>query len=447
MLCAIPVEICNRELDGVIYLAMHLAKQGMPTLFGERMVHEYIFRLNKDEPVIFFDSDFSPETCQKVMDSGGQVFNLSAEGLVPEGWEGLPVYRNVSNSVTNICAWGKATGKILQSILPEEKKHLVKITGYPSFDLMFEKFIPFYNSDKIIAKHGDDYIMVNTNFAMFNLKMSLKKYLKMLGKMKEWDVFNDSEMQKGIMEEWENQKQLFAEFKPLVRALAKEFPNRHIIVRPHPMESHQLYQDSFKDLSNVFVDNKDPVRHWIASAAAVVHHDCTTGAEALAMKKLVIGYRPIFNKEKTCRVMSRMGIHTTNINEVIQAIRHEKMPLEHYKTQLEILRSYFANCEQDSAETIASLAAQYANPEKTWKPQPLNWVENYKCWRKYASKLLRSIQPGHNGRKVRYALEKFPRLPFSEIENRVNRLRTVVPNLPQVNVSQLALNTFMIEPK
>ena len=55
MLCAIPMEIATRELDRVLYLALHLAKCGLPTLFGERMVHEYLFRLNEERSVVYSD--------------------------------------------------------------------------------------------------------------------------------------------------------------------------------------------------------------------------------------------------------------------------------------------------------------------------------------------------------------------------------------------------------
>lgn len=447
MLCAIPIEICNRELDGIIYLALHLAKKGMPTLLGERMVHEYIFRINANEPVIYFDSDFSPTVGKKVISTGGVVFNLSAEGLVKKEWKGLPIYRNISDSVTTICAWGEETADVIKTALPEDKTSLVEVTGYPSFDLMFDKFSPYYISEKIVAEHGDNYLMVNTNFARFNLKMSLDKYLKMLGKMDEWKLYNTPEMQKGIMEEWNNQKNLFSEFKQLVQALSREFPDRHIVVRPHPMEGLQLYKDCFKDLPNVFVTNDSPVRHWISSAGAVIHHDCTTGAEALAMNKLVIGYRPIFNKKKTCRIMSKIGVHATTTKEVIQAVHAGTMPEEQRLLQLEALHPFFANFGQTAAEHIASLAATHAEPTKVWLPKPLNLFENIKCWRKHVSKILRSYQPGHNGRKVRYALDKFPRLPFAEIENRVTRLQAIEPDLPPVEVTSLALNTFLIAPK
>jgi surface carbohydrate biosynthesis protein len=440
------MEISNRELDGTLYLALHLAKKGMPTLLGERMVHEYLFRLHDGAPVIYFDSDLNPGVGQRVLDSGGRVFNLSSEGLVKKESLGLPGYTRFSDTVTGFCAWGEAPAETIRSALPAEKASLVKATGYPSFDLLSERFHPYYASEEIVRAHGKNFIMVNTNFSLFNLKMSLKKYMKMLGRMKEWKVYNDSKVQSHLMKGVEHEGKMFAEFRALIRALAQAFPDRHVVVRPHPMEGHTLYKGSFRDLDNVFVDSRGPVRRWIESAAVVVHHDCTTGAEALLMNKLVIGYRPFINAAHSCSVMSRIGVQVTTVEEAIQVVREGRMPEDQYRSQLDVLRPYFSNLEQNSAESIASYVAQYADPAKVWTPRPLGAWESFKCWRKYASKLLRCLQPGHNGRKVRYALEKFPRLPFAEVQSRVERMRVIEPDLPRVRLTSLALNTFLIEP-
>ncbi|MDK2956423.1 MAG: hypothetical protein PWQ57_1919 [Desulfovibrionales bacterium] len=74
------MEILDRELDGVLYLALHLAKQGMPVLFGERMVHEYLFRINAGSPVVYFDQDQNEDVNRRIVDEGGLVVNLNAEG-------------------------------------------------------------------------------------------------------------------------------------------------------------------------------------------------------------------------------------------------------------------------------------------------------------------------------------------------------------------------------
>lgn len=446
MLCAIPIEIANRELDGVVYLAMHLARQGFPVLFGERMVEEYVFRLNPGKPVIYFDQDQNTRNNNRVLDAGGVVFNLSTEGLIMADSIERGVYREVVPSVTRLCLWGSRQAEILGKVLPEDMAERVEVTGHPSFDLLGEGVRGYYHDEAIIREHGDDYILVNTNFSLYNMKMDLKRYLRMLGRMTEWTMYQDPEVQAGIWASREYQQRVFDSFIEMVGFLAERFPERHVVVRPHPMEKLDAYANAFAGFDNVFVNNSGSVRKWIASSGCVIHHDCTTGLEALLMGKPVIGYRAVFDEAHTCRLQGSIGIEARNLEAVAEAVERGAMPKADLEAQMDQLRPYIANPEGGAAERIARLAAELDGGRENWRPERLGLVEACKCWRKHLSKLLRARQPGHNGRKVRYALEKFPRIPVRHVQECVNRFREIDPGLPQVEVRHLALNTYLIDP-
>ena len=320
------------------------------------------------------------------------------------------------------------------------------MTGHPSFDLLGEGIRDYYRDEEIVAEHGDDYILVNTNFSMFNMKMDLKRYLSMLGRMKEWKMYQDPAVQASVWASKDYQQKVFESFIDLVRFLSARFPDRHVILRPHPMERLEPYADAFAGLGNVFVRTSGSVRRWIATASCVIHHDCTTGMEALLMGKLVVGYRSVFDEAHTCRLQASIGINARTREEVAQAIVGGGMSPDMLDEQLDLLRPFIANLEFNGADRLAHLAASLAGGRAAWKPEPLGLAESFKCWRKHFSKLVRSRQPGHNGRKVRYALEKFPRIPVSHVQECVRRFREVDPGLPEVRLRHLALNTYFIEP-
>lgn len=447
MLCAMPLEIANRELDGALYLAMKLAQKGLPTLIGERMVNEYIFRLNKGKPVIYFDQDHAIKANKKVLDAGGAVINMSSEGLVFEDTRTLPVYANVSGAVSEMCVWGESQMETIRKTLPQDRRHILRLTGTPLFDMLGERFIPYYRKKSIVEQHGENYILINTNFNMYNMRMDLDKYFRMLGRMDEWRLYNDEKVQKNLYRLREYQEVVADTFFDLVRKLTTEFPDRHIIIRPHPTEDLKLYKRNLGDLQNVFVTNESSVRHWIATAGAVIHHDCTTGTEAFLMGKLVISYRAEFDENIVFKMLADIGLDVRSPEEAVEAIRQGQMPQDIASEQLESLKPFFANLTMDASEEISEVAMQYADSTRIWLPEPLGLVENFKCWRKYASKLLRACQPGHNGRKVRFAMSKFPRLPFKNVRDRIDNLRKVDPNLPEVDLTSLALNTFLIIPQ
>lgn len=445
MLCAIPIEIAMRELDGVLYLALHLAARGLPTLLGERMVNRYV--LSSGKPVIYFDSDQDVSVNTAVLASGGVVLNLNPEGL--NQWDRNEVVDNhlrILSCVSRICAWGEHQARMFRSRMPADKAELVTVTGYPSFDLACRKFLPYYRDESLVRRHGEDYTLINTSFTC-NHVMGFDYYISMLGRMKEWRIYRDEQFMSFMRRTAEYQRQLLEPFAELARSLATRFPERHVIIRPHPVENMDFYRDRTRDLPNVFVDRSGSVRNWIASAGAVVHHDCTTGLEALLMGKPLIQYRPIFDEELAAPLVSHLGAPAENAEEVI-SLAADTGQAAFGGAQCEALRPHFANLRQNASRVIADLAASFAarGPE-TWLPRPPGLWESLSCWRKYASKLLRARQPGRNGRKVRYALAKFPRTSVEEIRNRIERMRTIEPDLPRVDVEHLTLNTFLVKPE
>lgn len=447
MLCAIPIEIASRELDGVIYLALHLAKRGLPTLFGERMVTQYV--KHNDRPVLYFDIEQYAPMNRKVLDSGGLVFNLNVEGFAFLcDTKFISIFEHIQNDVTKICLFGQKQYDIVCENLPDLPTDLFVPTGHQSFDLAKERFTPYYRNEKIVSAHGDNYILVNANNGIFNHAMGFEYYLKMLQGMDEWEIYRDEEYQKWLRKQMEYQREMAEAKIVMVKHLAKRFPDRHIIVRPHPTENKAYYSDALVGYSNVYVDNSGQVREWIATAAFIIHHDCTTSLEALLMGKPVIQYRPIYNEEYNDALLAQNGVQAQSVEEVESIILTGDMPEELRKEQLARLEPYLMNISASASEKVADMAAEMANliPE-TWIPESPSLWGSIKCWRKHLSKVLRSKQPGRNGRKVSYALNKFPRLPLSEVQKRVDKLREIEPSLPDVDVTHLTLNTFLMQPQ
>lgn len=447
MLCAIPIEIVNRELDAVLYLALHLAGRGLPTLMGDYMVRRWVFRFDKGKPVIYFDQDQSLRDNQAVLDAGGVVFNLNQEGLVLEDSLEQADYARAVRALTMLFAWGEAGRRNILRRIPEDRHSLVKVTGHPSFDLANERFVPFYRDPEIIAAHGEGHIQINTNFSYANLKMDLDRYIKMLSGMDEWKIYGDKAVQEYVWKLHDFQTGLLDKYIELAGVLADAFPDRHVVFRPHPMENRDRYVQAFRSLPNVFVDNAKPVRNWLASAGHVIHCDCTTGMEALLMGRPVIGYRPVENAELTNRLFAGIGVPADTPEAVAEAVRAGDMPAGMRRAQLATLSPYLANLEESAAGRIAEYAASCTSPDKVWLPRPLRWTERLECFRKHVSKLIRARQPGHNGRKVRYALEKFPPTNIAVLIDKVRRLREADPSLPEVRVEQVALNTFLMVPE
>lgn len=166
------------------------------------------------------------------------------------------------------------------------------------------------------------------------------------------------------------------------------------------------------------------------------------------MGKPVVQYRPILEEDRVSLILARAGLPAARPEEVAAVVRNGDLPADSRREMLEFFQPYLANITGDSSQIISALAAEQARalPQGAL-PRPLGAWDQLVCWRKHLSKLLRARQPGSNGRKVRYALNKFPRLSPGEIRGRLDRLRSLVPGLPRTSVKQMAMNTFLLEPQ
>ncbi len=440
------MEIANRELDAGLYLALHFAKRGLPTIFGERMVSRYVQGANA--PVIYIDIEQYAPINKKVLSDGGYVLNCNPEGFAfVKNAKFISTFDNIRGAVSDLCLWGDKQLEVVKKYLPEDMGDTLRVVGHPTFDLVNKRFIPYYRNESIVDSYGEDYILINTNFGVGNHAMGYANYTKMMKKMDEWKVFDDPDHIRHREKKGLYQEQAIGEFVRLVKQLSKNDPHRKVVLRPHPAENKDFYRQHFRDCPNVFVVSHGSVREWIATARAVIHHDCTTSIEALLMGKQVIQYRPVFDEKFIDPLLVSFGMVAENADQVEEFVQMQEMPLDIVDKQHELLRPFLANVTGSASERLGDMAKQYsAGTSESWIPEPLGLWGQIKCWRKHLSKVIRAKQPGRNGKKVSYALSKFPRLPLEVVQKKVEKLRAVEPSMPSVSIEQLALNTFLMRP-
>jgi hypothetical protein len=68
------------------------------------------------------------------------------------------------------------------------------------------------------------------------------------------------------------------------------------VVRPHPTESQEIYNDIAGRCERVKVTNAGNVVPWLLATKALIHNSCTTGVEASVMGVPAITYRASINE-------------------------------------------------------------------------------------------------------------------------------------------------------
>ncbi|OIQ49240.1 hypothetical protein BerOc1_01164 [Pseudodesulfovibrio hydrargyri] len=447
MLCAIPMETAVRELDGVLYLALHLARHSIPCLIGERMVNRIVS--SSPEPVIYFDTDHDRECARKVLDKGGKVINLHSEGINMFDAPSIlsPFIDNI-DSASAMCVWGQAQADLIAQNVEEQYRARVKGTGYPSFDLASSRFIDYYRKREIVDAYGEDYILINTNFSYGNNSMGLERWLEVVCQADNLDYFHHEQHRKFVYDLAEYQTTLVGAFVEMTKILSERFPDKWIVFRPHPSENVGFYSEAFDRNGNIAVTNRWSVRSWLATSGPVIHHDCTTGVEALLMGKHVINYRPIFEPGIAAPIPSLVGARAETPAQVMELIEAGSPSPDFVREQLQTVAPYFATVNGNASRTLAGIAADLGGGVPGVLPDSPAFRVAFGNWMKYVGRTIKSRLPDgwcdDRKRRARTALEKFPRIERRQMVALFDKLRRVEPDLPHVEVRKLCLNTFLI---
>lgn len=150
------------------------------------------------------------------------------------------------------------------------------VTGCPRFDYAAGSW------RDILKHHRKNYVLINANFPLVNPRFveSAKSELGVLtaaGWPSDYveNLLNDSKL-------------IFKRYVDLVRTLAKRFPNKLFLLRPHPFENSSTYIEMMRGLQNVEVDGEGGVLNVIHNAECVLHLNCGTAIEAILLDKVPI---------------------------------------------------------------------------------------------------------------------------------------------------------------
>jgi len=430
IVCYLPIEIKSRELDAKIYLALRLIEKGFSVVIGRKSGVNYNIFLNK-KPFVYFDKGISLSNWNfysAIRASRGQLVEIDEEGAVGPNLNGLIVSHNnpCSELFSLIFTWGKFQKKLIEDNCIKLKKSVLKPTGHPSFDLLHKDLIHYYSKlVKSKKRIEPGYILINTNFPTCNGNISFEESKKLNENAK---GLYTKEMKNFSDKLYKFQETNLLEFLKMIKNLSKSFPEKNIVVRPHPFERMEPYEQNLKYLKNVFVIKEGSAREFIVGAEAVIHYDCTTGIEAYIAGKKVISYCPFYDENFAAKIAMNISVKIVNSEDLIKYIKSnykdENNDSVYIKAEkLNDLSNFMANVSTNATDQIISNIEAICDNFENLKFNPLkrlyylqkikinNLISRIKGKLKYASINTQSIE---NNQKT-----KFPYLEAKEILERL----------------------------
>ena len=160
-------------------------------------------------------------------------------------------------------AWGERSRALIESA-PGYRGTPVHVTGNPRFDLLAERCRGFFDAEvaALRARFGE-FILINSNFGRIN-------YFVARNAVREGADGRLVNLDAGTEPFWRFRMTVFEALKAVLPVIARAFPNRQVVLRPHPAEAHEAWRAAAEGLPNVSIVHEGNVYPWILASAVTI---------------------------------------------------------------------------------------------------------------------------------------------------------------------------------
>ncbi len=328
----LPIETVARELDSKFVTAAALAGRGLRAVVAHK---ETAWRIGDESRRIvwvgknLFSDHSANHFADRLIGRGSAILFIQDEGGIfqVDTWihnvlqkQHVDLVR--SRNIDRVLMWGGRQKEVFDSYAPDSASSVV-VTGSPRFDLCLPQFswMTRESTDMIKARYGS-YILACTRFTAIAHSQGMHDPFRRKLNPRIWpDDYDAHKLGNLWFSKWRRDVHDFADFVFLVKSIAGKYPERRIVLRPHPSESIEFYEVAFSTVANVTVVREGDILSWLRGADLIVHSDCTTGIEGVIAGRPVLNYLPADapRGETDIEVAREAGIVVASLHDAMEA--------------------------------------------------------------------------------------------------------------------------------
>ena len=191
----------------------------------------------------------------------------------------------------------------------------------PRWDLLRPGLREFYEQEAaaLRAQFGS-FILINTNLGFTNSEKGSAEEIiaeqERLGKLSMANPKHVAYVNGILSMEAANRETILR----LIDELPKRFPDRRIVLRPHPSERLDTWRKQVDGHAVVDVIREGPAIPWILAADVLVHTNCTTGVEAAALDTPAVCVLPTETATNDRYLSNRVNPVARTVEETLNLI-------------------------------------------------------------------------------------------------------------------------------
>ena len=318
-----PMEMASRELDSRLLLAAIAASHGFEVVLGQKWLIER--NIEYMTPGVYLSKTLTvrdAKMLQRAKAAGYITAAIDEEipGLIVHDRKFWWVSRAAVDATDLIFLPGTYNSSAFAGVFGLEEGR-VRRASNPRWDLLRAGLRSVFAEEVAdLKRRYGDFILVNSNLGLTNSrKGDARQMIQGLIDQGKIDA-NDRDLLRDLddivaMEE-SNRASLIA----LMPEMARRFPDHRIILRPHPSEIVENWHAWIGGHDRIEVVREGAAVPWILAAHLLVHTNCTTGVEAVALDKPSICVAPLDNPANRRYLANVVNPVTTTVAATIREI-------------------------------------------------------------------------------------------------------------------------------
>ena len=444
----IPSENRTREFDAKLLTACCAVEAGYRVIVGSRHnIHLSIDRLPRST-YVGKDLRASSALMTRILTRlGHRIVAWDEEGLVyhtRDHYLAARVHAPVLHACKLLFAWGRDNAETWRNAAQYDGTPIEEV-GNPRIDLLRPELRAMHQANLgALQRQFGDYILVNSNFGGVNHVLSEADKI-VFGRLR---CANAAAYHREMLQ---HRRLLFAQFLDAVPALARAFPDTAIVVRPHPSENPQPWQELARANANVHVRHEGGIVPWLLGARAIVHNGCTTAIEGTILGRRVISYQPVVSGLYDIPLPNSLSEVATDLDGLIEQLRRgtpdsTRRPMTN--SARDILHRHIAALEGPlSSDRVVAAIGELGSPARRSRGAGL--LQGLRgciqaSTRRRRKTLVSDLADHKNG--AAYNAHRFQPISLAEVQTGIESLRQCLGRFGNVGARRLLPDVFELGP-
>jgi hypothetical protein len=234
-------------------------------------------------------------------------------------------------------------------------------------------------------------------------------------------------------------------FEELMPKIAEAFPDRKVVLRPHPSEDHEFWRRCLAAWPNVVVKAEGNVVPWLIACGVLVHNGCTTAVEGFELGTRIVSFVPKEDERYEFALPNQLGVRCSDATAVIDAIANPVADRDPSGARRKLVDRFIHEADDELAAERVLFLVPGRLPLARWRRLPIRVAGMVHAEVRMLVKRFQR-KAGVARYSESFMRQRFPELDVPTMQKKADRMLRITNSERGVRVTQRERDLFEISP-